>query len=155
MSQAIRILLVEDNKADADLFYEVASGIHADIDWVTTLDQALRRVQQADIVVLDLELPDSKGKETLDRYFASVNGTRTPVLIATALNSPEEIMEAGYRGAQFVLKSVLENVMRQQLEASIYCAIGHARREKERIQRKRTLCQELLKEADELRAMVG
>lgn len=68
----IKILLVEDNPADADLLAELLEG-SVGVEWelvsVEFLHSAIAQLskQPFDIVLLDLSLPDSHGLETLTR----------------------------------------------------------------------------------------
>ena len=70
MSESLRILVVEDNPADADLIRELLpqtgrASFH--VESVARLAAALPRLQGAgiDLVLLDLGLPDSQGLATL------------------------------------------------------------------------------------------
>ncbi|HEX5691813.1 MAG TPA: response regulator, partial [Roseiflexaceae bacterium] len=75
IGQSYRILLVEDNPGDADLVVERFAdlpGYQFDMLHVTRLQQAteaLRR-ETVDAVILDLNLPDSRGLDTLRRLRA-------------------------------------------------------------------------------------
>lgn len=68
----IRVLLVEDNPTDAllvkDELLHVMMGQFM-VEHVEYLNDALKRVQQKkfDVILLDLNLPDSNGVETFDR----------------------------------------------------------------------------------------
>lgn len=69
----VRTLVVEDNPADADLVRERlgdAPGAVFEIEVAPTLAEAGKRLADAhfDVVVLDLNLPDSLGLETLVRF---------------------------------------------------------------------------------------
>ena len=68
----IKILLVEDNPADADLLaelLEVSVGVQWELVSVEFLHEAIAQLckQPFDVVLLDLSLPDSRGLETLTR----------------------------------------------------------------------------------------
>ena len=68
----IKILLVEDNPADADLLaelLELSAGVEWELVSVEFLHQAIAHLnkQPFDVVLLDLSLPDSHGLETLTR----------------------------------------------------------------------------------------
>ncbi|HAT14458.1 MAG TPA: hybrid sensor histidine kinase/response regulator, partial [Microcoleaceae bacterium UBA11344] len=68
----IKILLVEDNPADADLLaelLEVSVGVEWELVSVEFLHSAIAHLskQRFDVVLLDLSLPDSHGLETLTR----------------------------------------------------------------------------------------
>ena len=62
----IRVLLVEDNPGDARFILEMLRDVQADLfalEQVDRLAPALERLSRAavDVVLLDLDLPDSKG----------------------------------------------------------------------------------------------
>lgn len=80
------VLLVEDSGVDAKL----VAGLlrHAGLEQfsivhVRTLEEALARLNRADIdiVILDLNLPDSAGLETLQRFAAG--SARVPIVVLT------------------------------------------------------------------------
>ena len=70
MTKPLRILLVEDNPGDADLIREMLpdddeSGFT--VHCVTRLEDAVThlRHKETDLALLDLDLPDSQGIETV------------------------------------------------------------------------------------------
>lgn len=86
----LQILLVEDNPGDARLVAEMLRG-RADLtlEVVDCLAAGLARLAEAppDVVLLDLELPDSRGLDTLR---AAVTATRsTAVVVLTGLDDDE------------------------------------------------------------------
>jgi DNA-binding response OmpR family regulator len=103
---AFRILLVEDDPNDAELARAclaeaLASG--AEISHVASLAAALRALEVAphDLVVLDLDLPDSSGFVTLERLAAAAS---LPVIVVSGNPHPALVAEARKRGARDVLK---------------------------------------------------
>jgi diguanylate cyclase (GGDEF)-like protein/PAS domain S-box-containing protein len=96
----LRVLLVEDNAADAMVaqaaIQKAAIG-RAEVLRADTLSKALAIAGSTDVhlVLLDLNLPDSRGLLTLERMRASV---RCPVIVVTAAEHPgmdEEALEMG------------------------------------------------------------
>ncbi|TQS73380.1 response regulator transcription factor [Rhodobacteraceae bacterium] len=82
----MRILLIED---DQSLGTAVAEQIRADghsVDWSTTLEAATDALKTSgfDLVLLDLMLPDGRGIPFLTDLRRG--GTKTPVIILTALD---------------------------------------------------------------------
>ena len=73
----MRILLVEDHRADAVLLQEIllqeAPG-EFEIAWTTSLRETLERLgrESFEAVLLDLSLPDSHGLETITRLSAAL-----------------------------------------------------------------------------------
>ena len=103
---SLRLLLVEDDPNDAELVRAclgeaVASG--AEIVHAGSLAAGLRALgtRSVDIVVLDLDLPDSSGFDTLDRIAAAAG---VPVIVVTGNSHPALAAEALKRRAYEVLR---------------------------------------------------
>lgn len=69
MAQLIKVLLIEDNRIEArqtQHWLSAAKGDHFEVECVEQLQQGLDRLSRGglDIVLLDLNLPDSRGIET-------------------------------------------------------------------------------------------
>ena len=100
-SALTRVLLVEDNPADARLITEQLTeqpwpDIEADTPTVDYVDR-LSSVRDAltddvDVVLLDLGLPDSAGVETLDELLAI--DVPTPVVVMTGLDDTQVGVDA-------------------------------------------------------------
>ncbi len=104
----IKILLVEDNPADADLLaelLEVSVGIEWELVSVEFLHEALAHLskQPFDVVLLDLSLPDSRGLETLTRLREVAPDTA--MVVMTGLDDEAIALESVRLGAQdYVVK---------------------------------------------------
>src|SRR6056297_1482455 len=103
MTQSFCILMVEDNPGDADLIEELLaeSPVYPyQIKAVSTLGETIDRLNQEafDIVLLDLNLPDSRGLETLQ----SIKGAAPlmPVVVMTGLDDEETGIATVHEGAQ-------------------------------------------------------
>jgi diguanylate cyclase (GGDEF)-like protein/PAS domain S-box-containing protein len=101
--QAIRILLVEDNSADADLVRDMLASVPSaayEVTWANNLAKALALLPKGgvDVMLLDLTLPDSQGLETFERAYAEA--ARVPVILLTGLEDEELATKAMRRGAQ-------------------------------------------------------
>jgi len=99
----IRLLLVEDNAGDARLIREMlkeADGIFFEVSLAAGLKAALDTIREdeLDTILLDLNLPDSRGLETLDRVLAEAR--RVPVIILTGLDDKDSALAAIKKGAQ-------------------------------------------------------
>lgn len=129
---AIHILLVEDNPGDALLIRKMLadSELHAEITHVQTLAECLDYLQQqtADLLLLDLGLPDSNGMETAI-CIRQVAPFQT-IIILTGLDDDHIALEAAKHGVQdYLIKSGLTSktlqrvtryaLERRQLEQSI------------------------------------
>lgn len=108
----IRVLLVEDNPGDARLIRELLSESgpgRFEVDHVEGLEDALARLGEAgaDLVLLDLSLPDSQGLETLDRMMKGA--PRVPVVVLTGHDDQEVAVDSVRRGAQdYLVKGRIE-----------------------------------------------
>ncbi len=97
----LKVLLVEDNPADAALFEETIKeqSLGAiQIYMSSTLKEALDTIKsnQIDIVLLDLNLPDSRGEETLTKLLSAAPDV--PVIVLTSTNDPlmgQRLIQAG------------------------------------------------------------
>lgn len=113
----IRILLIEDNPADASLARaalagDVDSDVRTDVVWVKTLANALVELaaQPIGCVVLDLGLPDGEGIELIDVLLLA--HPDVPVVVLTGRDDTELALEAVRRGAQdYLLKSEMATRM--------------------------------------------
>lgn len=129
-NERIRVLLVEDNPGDARLIREMLSspayfGVVYQLKHVETLSAAIHACSnnEADVILLDLNLPDSIGLETLER----LNGffPQIPIIVSTGLNDVELTMKSVQHGAQdYVTK---EECTSQLLTRVIHYAIERKR----------------------------
>jgi sigma-B regulation protein RsbU (phosphoserine phosphatase) len=111
-SAPIRILLVEDNPGDARLLREQlreASSLRFDLTHVDRLSEARERVARegADIVLLDLSLPDAHGLETVRSMLEAA--PELPIIVLTGLDDETTAVQAVQAGAQdFLVKGQVE-----------------------------------------------
>jgi PAS domain S-box-containing protein len=116
MSEALRILVVEDNPADADLIREMlphTGPASFQVESAARLAETLTRLQSGgiDLVLLDLGLPDSQGLPTLRRLHAAA--PNVPVIILTGTDDHELDTAAVQAGAQdyLVKGQINENLL--------------------------------------------
>lgn len=140
----LSLLLVEDNPGDVDLLREhvrEAAGSPPDLQVAGTLDDALRLLEEHrfDAVLLDLNLPDSAGLETLDRALRA--NPETPVIVLTGAAGEDTWIETVQRGAadflpkdgidgDLLLRSVryaMERARRHRIERRFRALIENAR----------------------------
>ena len=100
---ATRVLLVEDDPADAKLIQEALAGSTGrafQVEWVTQLREALLRLSKAaiDVVLLDLTLPDGLGITVFDQIFEAA--PRALILVLSGASDEELARQAVQRGAQ-------------------------------------------------------
>ncbi|MFA6497874.1 MAG: response regulator [Desulfurivibrionaceae bacterium] len=137
----IRVLLIEDDQADAFLIQEMlleptagrdaATGDIA-IQHVTRLDEGVRQVAEGgyDIIISDLGLPDSQGMDTVKTL--ALAARRIPIVVMTGLADHEVGLEAVNAGAQDYL--IKGQVSGEMLVRSIRYAIERKRIENEKEQ---------------------
>ncbi|MCU4925429.1 helix-turn-helix domain-containing protein [Halobacteria archaeon AArc-dxtr1] len=149
---AISILLIEDNPGDSRLIREMLDRndelikrVHPDetesrkptITVERRLEDGLETLKTTpvDVILLDLNLPDSRGIETLE----AVNGAAqtVPVVVMTGLRDQEVGIQAIQRGAQDFL--VKDEVSSPLLVRTIHHAIERARQRRERRERQEQL----------------
>src|SRR5579884_3980404 len=101
--EGVRVLLVEDNPADARYLRESLAdagvfGVH--FTHVTRLSDALKRLEgeHFEVVLLDLSLPDETGIETLVRMHAKA--PNVPIVVLTGLDDEALAIKAVREGAQ-------------------------------------------------------
>lgn len=120
MSEAVRILLVEDDDDDAELALRALARSETEPfvvrarDGEEALDVLLgrgpfagREVPRPALVLLDLKLPKVDGIEVLRRFRAGGRGRDVPVVVLTSSMLPADVRacyEAGANG--FVVKQV-------------------------------------------------
>jgi diguanylate cyclase (GGDEF)-like protein/PAS domain S-box-containing protein len=116
--RAVRILLVEDDPICAGLvrmFLEQPAWAAISLEWVETLAAALARLRNEifELVILDLNLPDSRGLATLDGVISA--GDRL-IIVLTGSEDPG-LREASIRGGAYDLlhKNQLEPVALERL----------------------------------------
>ncbi|MEZ4455142.1 MAG: diguanylate cyclase [Gemmatimonadales bacterium] len=106
-----RILLVEDNPDDAELFLGTFGAFGPfDIAHVGTLAQAMARVAHdpPDIVLLDLGLPDSDGIATLTTMLPAARNV--PITVMTGQDDEDLAVAAVRAGAQdYLVKGFVDN----------------------------------------------
>lgn len=99
----IRILLIEDDRDDVALIQDYlrqSSEVSFELEAVECLRAGIAHLQQGatDVVVLDLNLPDSTGLETLDRLREAA--PELAVVVLTGLDSVEMGLKAVGAGAE-------------------------------------------------------
>lgn len=131
--QPIIILLVEDSPDDVFFFRRAAgkSGVscqtHVVVDGVEAMDYLLHKGRFSDtaahppphIIFLDLKLPHVNGFEVLDWMRRHAECPRTPVVVLTSSNQPEDQQRAEALGAaRFLTKPPAPEQLRQALQNS-------------------------------------
>ena len=141
MENTVKILLIEDDRFFAQVVQHMIAGQHGLVlDWEENLTLGLQYVKQnpVDIILLDLNLPESNGLETLK---VVRNACQQPIIILTGLDSEEIAYQAIKAGAQdYLLKN---NVWKDILIRSIRHALERKRARDELHQAHRSLEQKV------------
>jgi diguanylate cyclase (GGDEF)-like protein/PAS domain S-box-containing protein len=147
MIQARRILLVQENAADARAVRDAltnSSPYTLTVDWVRRCSEAVRKLTPAVMrseeafaaVMVDLFLNDSSGLETFDRLFKVA--PQVPILVISSAEHEPIARQAVQRGAQdYLLKGRLDNYLLPKALGSMIDRAAHAEalfEEKERAQ---------------------
>lgn len=140
----LTLLLVEDNPSDARLIEEYLlegqwSGKTGEVPELLRVDRLSdaidARDDETDLVLLDLELPDSTGLDTLQSMLEVTEST--PIVVLTGLDDQQRGMEAVERGAQDYL--VKGDVSPALLRRTIQYAIERDQQQRELERRNREL----------------
>ncbi len=127
----IRVLLIEDNRADArliEMMLREARGLHFEVHWSPNLTEGVRHLREhgSDVVLLDLGLPESTGLQTLRRLQST--GAKIPtVVVLSGLTDEEIAVQALQSGAQdYLVKGQVDSAL---LIRAIRYAMGRSQAE--------------------------
>ncbi|MBD0344689.1 MAG: PAS domain S-box protein, partial [Coleofasciculus sp. Co-bin14] len=133
-AQRLKVLLVEDNVKEAELFEQLLSEARVtrfNLTHVQRFDKTIELLQQDsfDVILLDLSLPDSQGQETLTQVRSAVSSSAllsqaplTPIVVLTSLDDEQLAVHAIGQGAQdYLVKEqvngpLLAHVLRDAIE---------------------------------------
>ncbi|MEI8038241.1 MAG: response regulator [Verrucomicrobiota bacterium] len=173
MSDTLRILVVEDNPADADLIRELlpeSGPVIFQTECVSRLAAALDRLETPgiDLILLDLGLPDSQGLVTFQHVRRE--NAQIPVIVLSGMEDDELALAAVREGAQDYLskrllsayllsRAVRYAVERKQAELQIQIQLDELRqwqgvmlgREERNIQLKREVNELLVRLGEPIR----
>ncbi|HEX8362850.1 MAG TPA: ATP-binding protein [Longimicrobium sp.] len=130
----VRILLVEDNPGDARLLRETlreAEGFPFQLAHAERLGDAASLLARspADVVLLDLSLPDAHGLDTVRRMLEAA--PEIPIIVLTGTDDERLALRAVHAGAQdYLAKGRVDGPL---LARSIRYAIERKRLERERV----------------------
>ncbi|MDJ0598436.1 MAG: hybrid sensor histidine kinase/response regulator [Crocosphaera sp.] len=133
LTNLIKVLLIEDNLAEARLLHEVLKGAtrqEFQLFHEKRLQDALKQLetQTFNIILLDLTLPDSQG---LDSLVPITNkNSHIPIVVLTNINDEELALEAVRKGAQdylvkrhitldILVRSICYAIERKQMEEKL------------------------------------
>lgn len=122
----VRVLLIEDDEDDVflikDMLAEVSPKVQVTLTCTGRLETGLNLLarEEIDAILLDLNLPDSRGLDTLKRL--SPRESKIPIVVLTGLDDEQTAIEAVHLGAQdYLIKGeisgqVLARVLRYAIE---------------------------------------
>jgi serine phosphatase RsbU (regulator of sigma subunit) len=121
VAELLRVLLVEDDEADAFLVGELLDEVGAavEVTVATTLREAQAKIANVDCVLLDLGLPDAQGLDGLRRLLAGA-GTAA-ICVLTGLGDDHIGAAAVGEGAQdYLIKGQVDgNVLARSLRYAV------------------------------------
>ena len=131
--ERIKVLLIEDNPPDAVFIEEMlAEGkdFSFDLEWKEKLSIGLECLAKKgiDVVLLDLNLPDSKGFNTFTKTLAQA--PEIPIIILTGLDDETLAIRAVKTGAQdyLIKKHVNSSLLVRTIRYAIARRMGGERR---------------------------
>lgn len=144
----LHILLVEDSTSQGRYFKECLEEVKQDtldVIWVKDCSSALRCLENEsiDVILLDLNLPDSMGTDTFFKIYPHSNNI--PIIILTIIDDDETVINLLNEGAKdyFVKKNVNPRALYRTIHYSMF------RRKAEEIDRQKAI--QLEKLNDELK----
>lgn len=131
MSRAIRVLLVEDNPGDADLTQETLEECRPDIEIDVAIDgaQALERLflrppfahkSRPDLILLDLNLPKTSGRDVLAQIKQEPILRTVPVIILTSSDAEQDVVTSYELGANCYLTKPVGLEAFQSIVRAVY-----------------------------------
>ncbi|PIQ86601.1 MAG: hypothetical protein COV74_04280 [Candidatus Omnitrophica bacterium CG11_big_fil_rev_8_21_14_0_20_45_26] len=127
----IHVLLIEDRPEDVEftsVILSLVKHIKFTIEWAPCLEDGFRLMSDPtkhfDVILLDLNLPESKGIDTLSRVMSHM--PQAPVVVLTGLDDEKIALEALHKGAQdYLIKGdangkTLPRIMRYAIERKRY-----------------------------------
>lgn len=119
-----KVLVVEDDAAVRNALSVILENRNYEVLTAVDGEQALARVTQADVVLLDLRLPKIDGEEFLERIRAL--GNYIPVVVMSAYMDRKEGLEKlkDYKIVDFVEKPFTLDYMSEKIRAAAATA-GH------------------------------
>ncbi len=120
----LRVLVIEDNPLHAQFIENMlgrSDEMSFQVDISHTLQAGLQKAtsQQPDVVLLDLDLPDSQGENTIESATGALK--ETPVVILTGRDDNELALRAVRQGAQDYLSKT--DVNQELLVRTIHYAV--------------------------------
>ncbi len=119
LMQKVRVLLVEDNPSDASLveaIMEDVTSTDVQLTLCVTAQEATDRLrgERFDAILLDLDLPDSRGLDTVNRIKAAAGDM--PIVVLSGHDDEAAAVEAVAHGVQdYVMKGTVDGPMMSRI----------------------------------------
>ncbi|HVM90662.1 MAG TPA: response regulator [Verrucomicrobiae bacterium] len=105
MSERV-ILHVEDDKLYSDIIRKALEAQGFSVQHVSSGEEALRRAASADLVLLDIGLPQKDGFDVLEELKAQPETRAVPVVMLSRLSAKEDVDECRSLGcAEYLIKT--------------------------------------------------
>ena len=116
-----KILVIDDNKTTLAMAKQ-AIGDEYTVIAVITGYQALKYLEREipDLILLDLNMPDMDGKQTMRRMKSNEKWADIPIIVLTVENSPQTEVECLEMGAiDFIAKPFVPQVMKSRIARAL------------------------------------
>lgn len=96
-----KILIIDDEPVIRELLRSILEKSHYQVLTAVSAQEGTRIIEQEDLdlILLDLNLPDSQGLDTV-RRFSAIVGSKVPITVLTAMNDDELGVQAVQLGAE-------------------------------------------------------
>lgn len=86
MLKGKRILLAEDNRANADIVVAIINKVEGVVDWVENGQEAYEKSikNHYDLILMDIHMPIMDGYKTSEKIHYTLNNKKPPILVLTA-----------------------------------------------------------------------
>ncbi len=118
MSQP-RILIADDNQANAELLEAYLAGFDCQLDFASDGEETLAKVKsfQPDLILLDVMMPKRSGFEVCQQLKSQSGSSSVMILMVTALNELGDIERAVHAGTDdFLSKPVNKPELLKRVE---------------------------------------
>lgn len=120
--KAGKILLIEDNRKDAENVSALLQDNHYSVSCAYNGKDGLRKAREEkfDLIILDLLLPDMKGEQICSLLKRRTRFRRTPVIILSVKDEIEDIQGLFERGADdYIIKPPRPEHLLNRVEAYV------------------------------------
>ncbi|MCW3109972.1 MAG: response regulator [Segetibacter sp.] len=138
MKKALDILLIEDDIDDVDLLKEalLENNVHYKMQVIMEGDKVFNYLQTIEtlpeIIVMDLNLPKTDGKEILQEIKSTFSLTQIPIVVLTTSSSKEDIDYCNKMGiSKFITKPATIEGWNSTIHAIVHVANASLKQEQD------------------------